>query len=201
MSPGLIHSRGRLQQCPPVGCYNMRYLLTILITFIAALPKSETELSLHVRILPELSASFRDRQIRVVLQSRNFQLDTVLGKDNSLHLKSVPIGNITILFYSYIICRDSITKKYFRVFENINLQHNKRTVCSSDFPLDCPNNKYIEGKICPKCHKSDQIIPIIYGLPDPTSLKGEVGVDYSLGGCITTGCDPDWFCKRDWTEF
>jgi hypothetical protein len=94
-----------------------------------------------------------------------------------------------------------VTKKYYRVFDNINLELNKRAVCTSDFPFDCVKNKYIEGKICPKCHKSDQIIPIIYGLPDPTSLKGEVGVDYALGGCITTDCDADWFCKRDWTEF
>ena len=200
-SSGSRNSKPALHKCPPVGCYNMKYLLTILITIIAGLPKSETGLLLHVRILPELSASFKDRQIRVILQSKNFKLDTLLGNDHSLYLQSVPIGNMTIHFYSYIICRDSVTKKYFRVFDNINLERDKRSVCSINFPFDCPMNKYIEGRICPKCHKSDQIIPMIYGLPDPTSLKGEAGVDYSLGGCITTGCDADWFCKRDWTEF
>jgi len=179
----------------------MKILITILITLLATLPKSQTELEVHIAILPELATSLKGRPIRLEVQSEKFKIDTILRKDNSIQLSSIPAGNIIIIVASSILCKDSVTEKYYLTMESIKLTSNKKTLYSIPFPIDCPNNKYIEGKVCPKCHKGDQAIPMIYGLPDPTSIKGEVGIDYALGGCIRTFCDADWFCKRDWTEF
>ena len=54
---------------------------------------------------------------------------------------------------------------------------------------------------CPVCHKSDQLIPIVYGRPglhlQHKSEKGEV----ILGGCVVSANSPKFMCKRDEARF
>ena len=56
-------------------------------------------------------------------------------------------------------------------------------------------------KACPVCHKTDQVIPILYGYPSwqlgQESKKGIV----RLGGCCVSSENPEWYCKRDEIEF
>lgn len=52
--------------------------------------------------------------------------------------------------------------------------------------------------ICPKCKKIDKVVPIAYGL---IFLKKSDADKVKLGGCVTTGCDPNWYCKRDDLDF
>jgi hypothetical protein len=53
---------------------------------------------------------------------------------------------------------------------------------------------------CPVCHRSDQVIPVEYGLPTEDliadMLSGRTG-EVHLGGCLVGNDDPKWFCKRD----
>jgi hypothetical protein len=50
---------------------------------------------------------------------------------------------------------------------------------------------------CPVCHQSDEVIPIVYGLPGyELAQKSEQG-RIRLGGCMVTPDDPHWYCKRD----
>lgn len=52
-------------------------------------------------------------------------------------------------------------------------------------------------KTCPLCHKTDQVIPIIYGFPsDELFQKAEKG-ELKLGGCMMEPSNPDWYCKSD----
>jgi hypothetical protein len=59
-----------------------------------------------------------------------------------------------------------------------------------------------EEKInCPICNKSDQVIPVIYGLPTEKLFKlAKEGV-YALGGCVLRESNPTWYCKRDKFHF
>lgn len=51
-----------------------------------------------------------------------------------------------------------------------------------------------KAPICPSCG-STEVVPIVYGLPDPelaeASKKGEV----EMGGSVITVHDPKWRCK------
>lgn len=60
----------------------------------------------------------------------------------------------------------------------------------------CPYSK--ENNICPKCHSSENVVPIIYGL---VMLKKDQVDKVKLGGCVTFGCDPNWHCKKDELDF
>ncbi len=63
---------------------------------------------------------------------------------------------------------------------------------------DCSSDK---AKECPIGNKKDMVIPIVYGLPGKKlRRKSDKGKAY-LGGCIVTGCDPEWYCKRHKIKF
>ncbi len=64
------------------------------------------------------------------------------------------------------------------------------------YPDSCGKSK----KICPRGH-TDNLIPIVYGLPGKKLMtKSEKG-KVRLGGCIVTDCDPAWYCKKHEIEF
>lgn len=54
---------------------------------------------------------------------------------------------------------------------------------------------------CPVCNKQDEVIPIVYGLPDPILGEKEKQGKVQLGGCVISDSDPQWYCKRDRIEF
>tara|TARA_R110002051_G_scaffold117953_1_gene191763 strand:- start:2448 stop:2975 length:528 start_codon:yes stop_codon:yes gene_type:complete len=69
--------------------------------------------------------------------------------------------------------------------------------------LSCKYDQSKENKTCPVCKKEDKVIPISYGLIAEITKKGEEKKEkeYKSGGCVTTGCDPNWYCKRDDINF
>lgn len=59
----------------------------------------------------------------------------------------------------------------------------------------CPYDH--EDKTCPQCLKSDKVIPIVYGYPSKGLMRKAKKGKVLLGGCVISGCDPNWHCKRD----
>jgi hypothetical protein len=55
--------------------------------------------------------------------------------------------------------------------------------------------------LCPKCEKSDMVIPIVYGYPGPILFKSAEEGRVKLGGCFVATKHPKWWCKRDLLEF
>ena len=48
--------------------------------------------------------------------------------------------------------------------------------------------------ICPIGNHTNNIIPIVYGLPTPkTMAKAKKGLVH-LGGCVLSNCDPHYYC-------
>jgi len=69
---------------------------------------------------------------------------------------------------------------------------------------NCKYN-YTDSKICPRCNDSIKVIPIRYGLVIRNSkrhrkLNNRRSKVY-YGGCIVTGCDPHWYCKKHRLKF
>ena len=50
-------------------------------------------------------------------------------------------------------------------------------------------------KQCPECGSND-VIPIQYGIPGPEMFKEWEAGKIELGGCVITGDDPNWYCKK-----
>ena len=65
-----------------------------------------------------------------------------------------------------------------------------------DFPGPC-----IESvKKCPKGH-TNNLIPIVYGMPGEKLRRAEEKGRVKLGGCEVTDCDPKWYCAEHDVEF
>lgn len=56
-------------------------------------------------------------------------------------------------------------------------------------------------KICPLCHKDNQVVPLIYGKPGKQLLLQQEKGEIKLAGCIVSKNSPRLFCKRDQLEF
>lgn len=71
-------------------------------------------------------------------------------------------------------------------------------------PNICPYERSINNKTCPVCQKQNKVIPIHYGMfigtGNRSSMK-KAGKTFKVGGCKVTGCDPNWYCKRDKKSF
>lgn len=52
----------------------------------------------------------------------------------------------------------------------------------------------MDAKTCPKCN-SEQVFPIVYGLPDGDTFDAEGRGKVVLGGCVVTNHDPRWQCR------
>jgi hypothetical protein len=52
-----------------------------------------------------------------------------------------------------------------------------------------------EEKRCPRCH-SDEVLPIVYGMPTPETVEKSAAGRVALGGCVITPESPDCQCVR-----
>lgn len=87
------------------------------------------------------------------------------------------------------------------VIKNILIQDGKTT--HLEITLNpCKYNKSKKDMTCPVCKKKDESIPIVYGLLIDTGKKTKrKEKEIYTGGCVISGCDPNWYCKRDKTKF
>jgi hypothetical protein len=87
-----------------------------------------------------------------------------------------------------------------QVVRDLKLESTKTKKLDITFPEPCIISEYQLNKICPNGHK-DGIIPIVYGLPKQRTMRKAEKGKLRLGGCIITGCDPKWYCKKHEIEF
>jgi hypothetical protein len=55
------------------------------------------------------------------------------------------------------------------------------------------------GVVCPYCHESDEVIPILYGFPSHVDFRKADRGEVYLGGCEISPYG--YYCKRDDREF
>jgi hypothetical protein len=120
------------------------------------------------------------------------KIGTITDSAGWFSLTDIPIGSYTIkasnLGYSNI------------PGDKIDITSDSTLIHNINLPL-CPF--FILGKPdhCPKCGKSDQVVPLIFGEPTKKMQKRELKGELKLAGCKAPICPPSLFCKRDRTEF
>jgi hypothetical protein len=49
--------------------------------------------------------------------------------------------------------------------------------------------------LCPFCDYDDQVVPIVYGLPEPELIEQSQRGEIALGGCSIGPDLHNWYCK------
>ncbi len=117
-----------------------------------------------------------------------------------LSIDSLPPGNYRISLSARLHTDDKIYAHFISAYSemNVSLSPGLHTV-RMKFPEDCSVYKHIYDKTCPKCYKTDAVIPIIYGFPigDHPEEWGEI----HQATCTMDNCHTYWYCTRDKLEF
>ena len=61
--------------------------------------------------------------------------------------------------------------------------------------------KLYKTRACPFCHKSDHVVPYVYGKPGSRLIKMAEKGEVKLAGCSLSNTSPKLYCKRDRLEF
>lgn len=164
----------------------MKILLFILsFGFHSSFVLSQTgEIRGIVKILPD-----NDPGIGCSVWLDNGTIGTITDSIGSFSLSKVPSGRYVLHSQSTGTCEvclpDVIVTNDTLVEIDIQLQ----SCC------------LLGGELfCPKCLKSDQIVPIVYGKPTPKTIKRAGRNEVHLGGCMISECNANFFCNRDNTE-
>ena len=112
---------------------------------------------------------------------------TIPAKSGEFSIKEVPKG-IYSLVMRQIGFRDAFT-------DNIVVSDGKTTELNLNYPPPC---EFVYGKNAEvKCigGHTDNIIPIVYGLPTKRTMNRAKKGLVRLAGCIVSECDPQYYCK------
>jgi hypothetical protein len=112
-----------------------------------------------------------------------FQFESIPSGVYSISIKQ--IGYRTISVDEVHVIKDSIIKM------TIQFPH----------PLPCPYN--YSNDFQPRCVRghTDNVIPMVYGLPSKRMMKKAKKGKIHLSGCIVSDCDPKFYCVIHKIEF
>ncbi len=138
-----------------------------------------------------------------------FKLDSIGLPSTTVILSGTKIGAQTDIDGNFKISKLN-EGKYDLVVEsigygkdtirNVVVNNNSITKITLGLPAgEC--YKKINSKNCPVDGKSKNVIPIVYGLPGPKTMRKMEKGKVKLGGCEVNGCEPNWFCKEHKKEF
>lgn len=135
------------------------------------------------------------KRTKVILEINEKIITADLDDDLNFSFYDLKAGNFKIRTEPKPAGTNRIIIDFLKPNDTINIK--------LPYSLTCKYDKSKKDKTCPVCKKEDQVIPISYGLIVEITKKGEVKKEkeYKSGGCVTTGCDPNWYCKRDEIDF
>ena len=82
------------------------------------------------------------------------------------------------------------------VIRNIDASQKNALDLSVIFKPNCPYAKTHKTTTCPKCKKSNQVVPIVYGKPGQELIKQYQAGKLVFGDCVMSNCMPFKYCKR-----
>jgi len=156
---------------------------------------------LHVKvdILPQLKGIFKGQEITLILYSDSVKEVSLLNSDTATF--EIPqIDSIVLSIRSHIYS-DTFTKSYYSFYKIERDKSKTQTNADLKFPDACQYNIQGTDRRCPKCHKTDKVLPICYGLPMYDEKGNKQGPKCYSAGCIVSDCDPNWYCERDALRF
>ena len=165
-------------------------LITLIITFVYFNSYSQTG-SIEGTIKDTISGDWLAFANVVLLRNSNQILVTSADINGKYVINEIVEGN-----YSLKINYVGYPKL---IIDSIQVNSNDNIIINILFPPFCKYNN--KDGICPVCNKKDKVIPIVYGYPGKRLIKNSNKGNLIIGGCMITGCDPDWYCKRDENEF
>ncbi len=121
-------------------------------------------------------------------------LNDTINIDGSRHLSLDTSNPKRKLFYC--VLNDDKSKFY-------NLDTDQLLDTTINFKI--PDTHFFDNlyklKLCPLCHRKDNVVPFIYGKPRKELIeladKGQV----KLAGCSLSNTSPKFYCKTDNLEF
>jgi hypothetical protein len=176
---------------------NMRKTFIIILIFIG-IPSCIAQVGvINGKIVAEIpeEAELIAENIKVILEINGIEKSTVVDKNLNFSFHNLLSDSIQIRTEPYSYLRNRIIIGFLKPNDTIELK--------IPYSLSCKYDQSKENKTCPICKKEDQTIPISYGLIVEITKKGEENKEkeYRSGGCVITGCDANWYCKRDEIEF
>ncbi|WP_417871301.1 hypothetical protein [Winogradskyella sp.] len=132
---------------------------------------------------------------KVILEINGVQKTTVVDKNLNFYFRNLESDSIQISTEPHSYMRELIIIGFLKPNDTIDVK--------IPYSLSCKYDKSIDNKTCPICKKDDEVIPISYGLTLEIEKKEKTKKqkEYKSGGCVTTGCDPNWYCRRDEIDF
>jgi len=124
--------------------------------------------------------------IEMIKNGKTIRLVTV-DVNGDFYIKDIEIG-LYDLQMTFLGMRN-------KIIPDIEIIEGKNNLNLS-YPDPCIDSK----KLCPKNH-SDNLVPIVYGLPGKKLMRQHKRGKVKLGGCILLGCDPKWYCQKHNLEF
>lgn len=178
----------------------------IILCFSISSFSQTSKLSLEIEILPELKNTLINEEIDISLFQKGKVTKTIcITSDRIIVLfDSLLTSEFDFHLNSYIKKRGF--ERDYTLYSGFEKLYSDSTFSLKiTFPKNCQYNKNGENNICPKCKRSDKVIPILYGLRVPVfdengNLK-EIDPPHFPGGCNVTNCDPAWYCKRNKLKF
>ena len=132
---------------------------------------------------------------KVILEINGIEKTAIVDKNLNFSFHNLKSDSIRIRTEPHSYLQNSIIIGFLKPNDTVKIK--------IPYSLSCKYDQSKENKTCPVCKKEDQVIPISYGLIAEITKKGEEKKEkeYKSGGCVTTGCDPNWYCKRDEINF
>jgi|GEM_PF-2541870 len=169
----------------------MKFLLIIALVFFSqsCLAQAGSE------ALYNFTIPYRPASIKIFTDTSSFPSSVVNGVQKTIYTNIKPgrykiqvsgSGQVPIVKDSLIVREGQKLVLHFRI----------DGPCLYDHPTG-----YIP--VCPKHHK-DNIIPVVYGLiveKVGLFIKDKKDLKVKYAGCVTTGCDPQFYCKEHGIEF
>ncbi|MBI5371522.1 MAG: hypothetical protein HZA79_05790 [Sphingobacteriales bacterium] len=172
----------------------MKTLLTITFTFLAIFCFGQIRENNDA--LYGLTIAYKPAVISVLADTGVISTSVNNGNISKMTYTSMMPGQYKIQISGHgqlRTIRDSIVVKNG---QNLVLNFTFGGPCLYDHPAD-----YIPT--CPKKH-TDSIISIVYGLVvtrGDSLIKDRKNLKIKYAGCVTTGCDPQFYCKEHDIEF
>lgn len=134
------------------------------------------------------------KNVCIILTSKSFKDSVKLNDDFSFHFTNLPADTFYISFSRRSYPYDS------RYMIYLNDKENEKV--NIDYSSTCPFDKTKDG-VCPICKRTDEVIPIHYGLIISKIQKGKKPAKrkYYPGGCVILDCQASWYCERDKKKF
>ncbi len=171
----------------------MKPPLTIAFAFLTSFCFAQTQKNSGA--VYDLTISYRPATIKILTDTSSFA-SSVINNVQKITYTDIQAGHYKIQISGQgqlTIIKDSIIVK---AGQQLVLNFKIDGPCLYDHPAD-----YIPT--CPKNHK-DSIISIAYGLlatRGNTFIKDKKDLKVKYAGCVTTGCDPQFYCKEHDIEF